>query len=56
LHGNSALQRIDRAGEIGNDTVTGGVEDAAAMRRDQFIDDCPASLQPAERANLVARH
>jgi len=56
LHGNSALQGIDRAGEVGDDAVSGCIEDAAAMRRDQLVDNGTACFQPAERADLVARH
>jgi hypothetical protein len=47
---------IDRAGEIGDDAVTGGVEDAAPVRRDQAIDDDTARLEPGKRADLIARH
>jgi hypothetical protein len=50
------LHGVDRAGEIGDDAVAGGVENAPAMRRDQPVDDDPAGLQPGERANLVVRH
>jgi hypothetical protein len=32
--------------EVGDDAVAGGVEDAAPMRRDQFVDDDTASFQP----------
>jgi hypothetical protein len=56
LHRHGALHGIDRAGEVGDDAVAGGVEDAAPMRRDQLIDDGAASLQPGERADLVTRH
>ena len=56
LHRDRALHGIDRAGEVGDDAVAGGVEDAATMRRDQPVDDGAASLQPGERADLVARH
>jgi hypothetical protein len=50
------LDGINRAGEVGNDAVTGGVEDAAAMRRDEPVHDHAARLKPVERANLVMRH
>jgi len=56
LHGDGTLHGIDRAGEVGDHAVPGGVEDSAAVRRDQPVDDSPASLQPGERGNLVARH
>src|SRR5580700_4685437 len=39
LHPNRALDSIDRAGEVGDDAVAGGVEDAAPVRRDPFVDD-----------------
>ena len=56
LHRDRALHGIDRAGEVGDDAVAGGVEDAAPVRRDQLVDDGAARLQPGERADLVARH
>ena len=56
LHRDRTLHGIDRAGEIGDDAVAGGVEDPAAVRRDQSVDDGAARLQPRERADLVARH
>ena len=56
LHRDGALDGINRAGEVGDDAVTGGVEDAAAVRRDQPVHDHAARLKPVERANLVMRH
>ena len=56
LHRDRALHGVDRAGEVGDDAVAGGVEDAAPVRRDQPVDDHAACLQPAERGNLVMRH
>src|SRR5205814_10243695 len=56
LHRDGTLHGIDRAGEVGDHAVPGGVEDAAAVRRDQPVDDSSASLQPGKRGNLVARH
>ena len=56
LHRDGALHGIDRAGEVGDDAVAGGVEDAAPVRRDQLIDDGAACLEPGERADLVTRH
>ena len=56
LHRDRALHGVDRAGEVGDDAVAGGVEDAAPVRRDQPVDDGAARLQPGERADLVARH
>ena len=56
LHRDRALHGIDRAGEVGDHAVAGGVEDAAPVRRDQLVDDGAASLQPGERGHLVARH
>jgi hypothetical protein len=51
-----ALDGIDHAGEVGDDTVARGVKDAAPVRQDQLIDDDATCLQPGERADLVARH
>jgi hypothetical protein len=51
-----ALEGIDRAGEIGDDAIASGIEDAAPVRRDQPVDDDAARLQPSQRADLVARH
>jgi hypothetical protein len=56
LHRDSASDGIDRASEIGDDAVTGGVKDAAPMRSDQVVDNRPARFQPRKRADLVARH
>jgi len=56
LDRNGALHGIDRAGEVCDDAVAGGVEDPAPVRRDQSVDDGAACLQPGERADLVARH
>src|ERR1700733_2586892 len=56
LHRDRASHGIDRAGEIGDDTVPSGVEDAAPMRRDQVVDNGPVGFQPRKRANLVAPH
>jgi hypothetical protein len=41
-----ALHGINRAAEVGDDAVAGGVEDAASVRRDQPIDDGTARFQP----------
>ena len=46
-------RRIDRTGEIGDDAVAGGVEDAPAMLGDQPVDQFPAGFQPGEGAGLV---
>ena len=56
LHGDSALDGIDCAGEVGDHAIPGGAEDAAPVRGDQLINDHPACLQPGERADLVTRH
>ena len=56
LYRDRTLHGIDRAGEVGDDAVAGGVEDAAPMRRDQLVNDGAAGLQPGERADFVARH
>jgi len=50
------LHGIDSAGEISDDAVGGGVDDAAPVRGDQPINDRAASLEPCEPADLVARH
>src|SRR5205823_6503413 len=56
LHRDGTLHGIDRAGEVGDNAVARRVEDTAAVRRDQPIDDDAARLQPGERADFVARH
>jgi hypothetical protein len=45
LHCNRTLQGIDRAGEVSDDAITDGVEDAAAVRGDQSVDDGTAGHQ-----------
>ena len=47
---------IDRASKIGDKTVAGGIEDPAAMRGDQSLEDRPVGLQPPQRADLVQPH
>src|SRR5207248_11082169 len=44
LHRDRALYGIDRAGEVCDDAVAGGVEDPAPVRRDQPIYDGAARL------------
>jgi hypothetical protein len=56
LYRDRTLDSVDSTSEIGDDTVARGVEDAAPMQRDQSVDDEAASLQPSERADLIARH
>jgi len=56
LNRDSALHGIDRAGEVGDDAVAGGVEYPAPVRRNQLIDGDAARLQPGKRAGLVPRH
>src|ERR1700733_6851553 len=56
LHRDRASHGIDRAGEIGDDTVPSGVENAAPMRCDKSVDNGPVRFQPSKRANLVAPH
>jgi hypothetical protein len=56
LHRDRALHSIDRAGEVSDDAVASGVEDAASVRRNQTVDDATAGLQLSVRADLVARH
>jgi len=38
------MHGIDRAGEVGDHAVPGGVEDAASVRRDQPVDDSPQAF------------
>ena len=52
----SPIPSVSLLGSLGDHAVPGGIEDAAAVRRDQPVDDSPASLQPGERGNLVVRH
>ena len=47
LHRDRASHGIDHAGEIGDDAVPGGVEDAAPMRRDQVVDNGPVGFNRA---------
>jgi hypothetical protein len=56
LDRNRALNGIDRAGEIGNDTIARGIEDPSAMRSDQPVHDLATVPQPRERADLVLTH
>jgi hypothetical protein len=56
LYRHSARDGINRAGEIGHYTVARGVENAAAMSRNQPVDDDPTSLEPGMRAHFVLRH
>ena len=51
-----ALHGGDCAGEIRHHAVAGGMKDAAAMLRDQRVDDAASRLQPRNRADLVERH
>jgi hypothetical protein len=45
LYGDSTLNGIHGAGEIGNETVARCVEDPASVRGDQAIDDFPVSRE-----------
>jgi hypothetical protein len=56
LDRDGALDGINGTGEIGNDTVAGGIEDPAAMGGDQRVEDRPIGLQTAQRADLVQPH
>jgi hypothetical protein len=56
LDRDGAFDGIDCARKIGDETVAGGIEDAAAMGGDQSIEDYPVGLQPAQRADLVQPH
>ena len=52
-----AAHRVDDAGELGQQTVAGGLDDAAAVLADPEIDDfAPVRLQPGERLLLVGAH
>ena len=54
LHLGRATQRVDDAGELDQEAVAGGLDDAAAMLGDLRIDDFGAQrLEPAEGAFLV---
>ena len=39
LDGHRAIDRLDAAGEVGDDAVAGAADDLAAMLGDQLIDD-----------------
>ena len=56
LYRDGAFDGIDRTRKIGDKTVAGGIEDPAAMRGDQSIEDDPVGLQPPQRADLVQPH
>ena len=54
LHG--AANRLNRAGEFGEDAVTGRAEDAALVASDQAIDDRPLRRQNLTRGLFVLAH
>ena len=56
LDAERALERIDRARELGEDAVAGGVGDAAAMLRDEAIRDIAMGAEQAQRAGLIDVH
>ena len=57
LHLNRAAHGVDDAGELDQQAVAGGLDDAAAMLGDLRVDQlAPDRLQPRERAFLVRAH
>ena len=56
LDRDGAFDGIDRAGEIGDHAVAGGIEDAAAIGGNQSIEDRPVGLQRAQGTDLVQPH
>ena len=57
LHLDRAAHRIDDAGELDQQAVAGGLDDAAAMLGDLGIDErLSTGLEPGERAFLVGTH
>ena len=56
LHRDRAFDGIGGAGKIGDDAVACGVEDAAVVDRNEFVEDRPVGLQPTQRADLVDAH
>jgi hypothetical protein len=56
LDRDSALDRVDGAGEIRNNAIAGGIENPSAVAGNQSIEDRPVRLQRAQRANLVQPH
>ncbi len=57
LHFDRPAHRFDRAGELDQETVAGGLDDAAAMPGDAGIDQiAPARFEPSERPFLVRAH
>src|SRR5207302_9617678 len=51
-----ALDRIHDAGEFGQDTIAGGVDETAAVMRDEPIDDLAVRGQDTERRLLILTH
>ena len=51
-----ALDRLDDAGEFGEDAVAGGVDDPAGMRRDACAEDQAGVLQGGHRRAFVVGH
>src|ERR1700758_1841495 len=56
LDRDGALDRIDRAREVSDDTIASGVEDSTAMSGNQSIENHPVGLQSAQSADLVQPH
>src|SRR5207249_1780750 len=55
LYRHSARDGINRAGEIGDYTVARGVENAAAMSRNQPVDDDPTSRSGTAENHPLSR-
>jgi hypothetical protein len=55
LHRDRAGNSVNRAGEIGDYAVAGGVEDPAAMGCDQPVHDDTTGLEPGERPDFISR-
>lgn len=53
LHVNGASHGFDRAWELRQDSVAGGVEDAAGAAGDEVVEYCSVRRQPAQRFLFV---
>jgi hypothetical protein len=57
LNFNSASRRIDGAGELHQHSVSGGLDDASAMRGDGWIDKgFPDRLELGQRTFFIGTH
>jgi len=52
----SAAHGFDRAAELGEDSVTSGIEDAATMQLHQLLEDFLVGAKCLQRALFVLRH